>query len=60
MRERVEIEKAKTEEIEEVFQDWMDRCVIYKAEGIEEQEDSSSKWMGCSIKHKNKRGFEKT
>jgi hypothetical protein len=60
MRERVEIEKAKTEEIEEVFQDWMDRCMICKAEGREEQEGSSSKWIGCSIKHKNKRGFEKT
>jgi hypothetical protein len=36
IRERVEIEKAKTEEIKEVFQDWIDRCVICKAEGREE------------------------
>ena len=38
----------------------MDRYVIYKAEGREGQEASSGKWMGCSVKHGNKRGFKKT
>jgi superfamily II DNA helicase RecQ len=35
MREKAEIERSRTEEIEEVFQDWTNRCVICKAEGRE-------------------------
>jgi superfamily II DNA helicase RecQ len=60
MRERAEIERSRTEEIKEVFQDWTDRCVICKAEGREGQEASSSKWMGCRVEHRNREGFEQT
>jgi hypothetical protein len=47
---RAEIERSRTEEIKEVFQDWIDRCVICKAEGREGQEAGSNKWMGCRVK----------
>jgi hypothetical protein len=58
MRERAEIERSRTEEIKEVFQDWTERCVICKAEGREGQEAGSSKWMGCRVEHRNREGFE--
>jgi hypothetical protein len=60
MKERAVIERLRIEEIEEVFQDWIDRCVICKAEGREGQEANSSKWMGYRVKHRNREGFEQT